>query len=138
MPDTIVILDFGSQYTQLIARRVRDLHVYCELLPHDAPRAEIARLNPRGIILSGGPASVYDPGAPTLPDFLLDLNVPLLGICYGMGLLAQKLGGRVEQSARREYGHATIQIDRAESLLSNLESPGTRHTPEIQNRKWKI
>ena len=123
MPDTIVILDFGSQYTQLIARRVRELRVYCELLPHDAPRAEIARLNPRGIILSGGPASVYDPGAPRLPDFLLDLNVPLLGICYGMGLLAQKLGGRVEQSAQREYGHATIQIDRAESLFADLPTP---------------
>ncbi len=123
MPDTIVILDFGSQYTQLIARRVRELRVYSELLPHDAPREEIARLQPRGIILSGGPASVYDPGAPALPDFLLDLDVPVLGICYGMGLLAQKLGGRVEPSAQREYGHAIVHIDRAEFLTSNLQSP---------------
>src|SRR5450756_371562 len=123
MSDTIIILDFGSQYTQLIARRVRELRVYSEILPHDATRDEIVRLNPRGIILSGGPASVYDDGAPSLPDFLLDLNVPLLGICYGMQLLAHQLGGRVEKSSTREYGHATIQIDRAEPLFSGLPSP---------------
>jgi len=121
--ETIVVLDYGSQYTQLIARRVRELRVYCELLPHDASREEITRLAPRGIILSGGPNSVYDSDAPTLADFLLDLDVPILGICYGMQLLAQALGGRVERSARREYGHATLHIDRAESLLANLPSP---------------
>ncbi|MCI0477458.1 MAG: glutamine-hydrolyzing GMP synthase, partial [Anaerolineales bacterium] len=123
MTETIVILDFGSQYTQLIARRVRELRVYCELLPHDASRDEILAARPRGIILSGGPNSVYDPGAPALADFLLDLGVPLLGICYGMQLLAHRLGGRVEKSARREYGHATIHVDRAEVLFSNLPSP---------------
>ena len=123
MSETIVILDFGSQYTQLIARRVRELRVYSEILPHDAPREEIERLNPRGIILSGGPSSVYDDGAPALPDFLLDLNVPLLGICYGMQLLAKNLGGRVEKSATREYGHSLLHIDRTESLFSNLQSP---------------
>ncbi len=118
--ETIVILDFGSQYTPLIARRVRELRVYCELLPHDAPPDEIRRLAPRGIILSGGPNSVFDPDAPTLPDFLLDLNVPLLGICYGMQLLAHQLGGRVEPSARREYGHATIYVDRPDALFADL------------------
>ncbi len=123
MPDTIVILDFGSQYTQLIARRVREQRVYSEILPHDAPRAEIERLKPRGIILSGGPSSVYDDGAPALSDFLLDLDVPLLGICYGMQLLAHRLGGRVEKSSTREYGHATVHIDYAASLFSNLPSP---------------
>lgn len=123
MTETIVILDYGSQYTQLIARRVRELRVYCELLPYDATRDEITRLAPRGIILSGGPNSVYDADAPALADFLLDLDVPILGICYGMQLLAQALGGRVECSTHREYGHATLHIDRAESLLSNLESP---------------
>ncbi|MBI4787273.1 MAG: glutamine-hydrolyzing GMP synthase [Chloroflexi bacterium] len=123
MSDTIVILDFGSQYTQLIARRVRELRVYCEILPHDAPREAITRLKPRGIILSGGPNSVYDPGAPSLPLFLLDLGLPLLGICYGMQLLAYHLGGRVEKPTVREYGHATVHIDRAESLFSNLPSP---------------
>lgn len=123
MTEAIIILDFGSQYTQLIARRVRELHVYSEILPHDASRDAILQLNPGGIILSGGPNSVYDPGAPTLPDFLLDLNLPILGICYGMQLLAHNLGGRVEKSAQREYGHAIIQIDRAENLFSNLPSP---------------
>lgn len=123
MTDTIVVLDYGSQYTQLIARRVRELHVYCELLPYDASRDDIVRLAPRGIILSGGPNSVYDADAPTLADFLLDLNVPILGICYGMQLLAQKFGGRVERSPQREYGHATIHLDHSESLLSNLRSP---------------
>ena len=103
MPDAIAILDFGSQYTQLIARRARELRVYSEIFPHDAPRDAITRLNPRGVILSGGPASVYDSGAPTLPDFLPDLGIPILGICYGMQLLARDLGGRVEKSARREY-----------------------------------
>ncbi len=123
MTETIVVLDYGSQYTQLIARRVRELRVYCELLPHDASREEITRRAPRGIILSGGPNSVYDSDAPALADFLLDLDVPILGICYGMQLLAQALGGRVERSTQREYGHATLHIDRAESLLANLPSP---------------
>ena len=120
MPDSLVILDFGSQYTQLIARRVRELHVYSEILPHDATQEEIVRLNPRGIILSGGPASVYDEGAPTLPEFLLDLGVPVLGICYGMQLLAYRLGGRVEKTATREYGPASVQVDQAGTLFANL------------------
>ncbi|MBI5653414.1 MAG: glutamine-hydrolyzing GMP synthase [Chloroflexi bacterium] len=120
LSDTIAILDFGSQYTQLIARRVRELNVYCELIPHDATRDEIARLNPRGIILSGGPASVYDDGAPALPDFIFDLNVPILGICYGLHLLARALGGRVEKSTHREYGDATITVERADALFADL------------------
>ena len=120
LTDTIAILDYGSQYTQLIARRVREAHVYCELVPHDASRAEILRLNPRGMILSGGPASVYDDGAPTLPDFLLDLNIPILGICYGLHLLALNLGGRVEASSHREYGPATVNVDHAGALFADL------------------
>ncbi len=123
MPDSIVILDYGSQYTQLIARRVRESHVYSEILAHDATRDEIARLEPRGIILSGGPASVYDPGAPVLADFIFDLGVPVLGICYGMQLLARHLGGRVEASERREYGSAAMQIDQPEPLFVNLPTP---------------
>jgi GMP synthase (glutamine-hydrolysing) len=122
MPDTLVILDFGSQYTQLIARRVRELHVYSEILPHDVPRTEIVRLNPRGVILSGGPASVYDQDAPRLPEFLLDLGVPLLGICYGMQLLAHQLGGRVERTFTREYGPSTVQVDQAGTLFADLPS----------------
>jgi GMP synthase (glutamine-hydrolysing) len=108
--EAIVILDFGSQYSQLIARRVRELEVYCELLPHTAGPEEINRLNPQGYILSGGPASVYEPGAPRLPDFVLNSQKPILGICYGMQLLTHQLGGQVDPSARREYGLAEIEL----------------------------
>src|SRR5512142_1916273 len=120
MPDTIIILDFGSQYTQLIARRVRELHVYCEILPYDAPRDAVLDRSPRGIILSGGPSSVYDAGAPGLLDWILETQVPLLGICYGMQLLAYHLGGEVARSAHREYGPATIQVERADPLFKDL------------------
>lgn len=124
--EAIVIFDFGSQYSQLIARRVREAHVYCELLPWDAPAAQVARLKPRGFILSGGPASVYDPDAPTLPDSVLTSGVPVLGICYGMQLLAQRLGGRVAPTRTREYGPAEIEPTAVDSpLMQNL--PG-RHT----------
>lgn len=122
MPDTIAILDFGSQYTQLIARRVRELHVYSEILPHNATRDEIERIHPRGIILSGGPASVYDTGAPSLAPFLTELGVPVLGICYGMHLLAQHLGGRVARLPQREYGPAILQVDVPEPLFAGLSS----------------
>ncbi len=108
--DAIAILDYGSQTAQLIARRVRELHVYCELLPWDAPSERFACLNPRGYILSGGPASVYAPGAPSLPEFVLGSGKPVLGICYGMQLLAHNLGGRVDPSARREYGQANMTV----------------------------
>jgi GMP synthase (glutamine-hydrolysing) len=106
--DAVAILDFGSQYSQLIARRVREANVYCELLPHDATPERIAALNPRGVILSGGPASVYDPGAPLIPEFVLKSGLPVLGICYGMQLLAHQLGGKVAPSSKREYGPATL------------------------------
>jgi GMP synthase (glutamine-hydrolysing) len=106
--DAVAILDFGSQYSQLIARRVREAHVYCELLPHDVTPERIAALNPRGFILSGGPASVYEPGAPTLPEFVLNSGLPILGICYGMQLLAHQLGGKVAPGTKREYGPATL------------------------------
>ncbi|HEV8574891.1 MAG TPA: gamma-glutamyl-gamma-aminobutyrate hydrolase family protein, partial [Dehalococcoidia bacterium] len=106
--ETIVIVDFGSQYSMLIARRVRECHVYCELVPHDAPWEQVERLNPRGFILSGGPASVYAEGAPQAPAWVFESGLPVLGICYGMQLLAHQLGGKVSPSTHREYGHAVI------------------------------
>jgi GMP synthase (glutamine-hydrolysing) len=106
--ETIVIVDFGSQYSMLIARRVRECHVYCELVPHDAPWEQVERLNPRGFILSGGPASVYDEGAPQAPAWVFESGLPVLAICYGMQLLAHQLGGKVSPSSHREYGHAVI------------------------------
>ncbi|MCH7999435.1 MAG: glutamine-hydrolyzing GMP synthase [Chloroflexi bacterium] len=107
-PETVVILDFGSQYSMLIARRVRDCHVYCELVPFDTPWEQVQKLNPRGFILSGGPASVYDEGAPLAPTYVFDSGLPVLAICYGMQLVAHQLGGRVAPSDEREYGHAVI------------------------------
>ncbi len=114
MTDSIAILDFGSQYAQLIARRVREAHVYCELFPWDTPAETVLALQPRGFILSGGPASVYAEGAPTLPGYVLQSGLPVLGICYGMQLLTHTLGGKVNPSLEREYGSASV-----ESLLPN-------------------
>ena len=93
--ESVVILDFGSQYSLLIARRVREAGVYCELLPHDAPFDKVAELNPKGFILSGGPASVYDDDAPLAPSYVFESRLPVLGICYGMHLMSHQLGGRV-------------------------------------------
>ncbi len=109
-PDTIVVLDFGSQYAQLIARRIRELNVYSELLPFDTPWHEIERRRPRGIILSGGPSSVYDEGAPQPAPELWSARVPILGICYGLQLMARALGGDVLAATRREYGPAAITV----------------------------
>ena len=106
--DRILILDFGSQYTQLIARRVRECHVYCELHPFDMELEAIREFAPQGIILSGGPKSVYEEGAPAVAEELFELGVPVLGICYGMQLLSRHFGGRVVSAGKREYGHAEL------------------------------
>src|ERR687886_1045224 len=108
--DAVAVIDFGSQYSQLIARRVREHHVYCELIPHDAPEERIRALKPKGFILSGGPASVYAPGAPLLPSHILESGKPILGICYGMQVLAHQLGGEVEPGTKREYGPAVLRV----------------------------
>ncbi len=108
---TIAVLDYGSQYSQLICRRVREAQVYAELIPWDRAAEALPKLKPAGIILSGGPNSVYDVGAPTLPAVVLESNVPVLGICYGLQLLAYTLGGRVALSNEREYGPAIVQLN---------------------------
>ena len=119
--EAVAILDFGSQYAQLIVRRVREARVYCGLVPWDAPHEQVERLNPRGFILSGGPASVYDEGAPTLPDYVLASGLPVLSICYGMQLLAHALGGRVAPAGEREYGPAELSVLALSSpLFANL------------------
>jgi GMP synthase (glutamine-hydrolysing) len=108
--ETIVVLDFGSQYSMLIARRVRECHVYCEVAPYDTPWEKIASLNPRGFILSGGPASVYDSGAPLPLPYIYESRLPVMGICYGMFAIAYHLGGQVTQGTKREYGHTILHI----------------------------
>jgi len=110
-PEAVVILDFGSQYSMLIARRVRECNVYCELLPHDAPWQQIERLQPKGFILSGGPASVYGENAPLAPPYVFESGLPVLGICYGMQAMVHQLGGRVAPGDRQEYGHSIIHQD---------------------------
>ncbi len=116
----ILILDFGSQYTQVIARRIRECQVYSEIVRFDTSAAEVATLRPNGLILSGGPASVYDKGAPHLDPEIFSLGIPVLGICYGMQLMAHHLGGEVEFSTRREYGPGTLRITNSSQLLEGL------------------
>jgi len=118
--EEVVVLDYGGQYSQLIARRIRDCGVFSELLPHHVPLAEVAARNPRGIVLSGGPASVYAPGAPPLDLGLLELGVPVLGICYGMQLLMHTLGGRVEQAEVGEFGRSDLHVSNAGVLLAGM------------------
>lgn len=108
--EAVIVVDFGSQYSRLIARRVRECKVYCEILPHDAPWEAVAHLDIKGVILSGGPASVYDTDAPLAPDWVYDGGVPVLGICYGMQVLVHQLGGKVTPAAKREYGRAELHL----------------------------
>ncbi len=120
--DEVVVLDYGGQYSQLIARRVRESGVFSELLPHHVGAEEVARRRPKGLILSGGPASVYADGAPALEPELLELGVPVLGICYGMQLLALELGGRVEGAEIGEFGRSQLAVGETGRLLA-----GTPH-----------
>ena len=119
-PDTVVVLDFGSQFAQLIARRVRELNVYSELLPHDTPMAELERRGAKAIILSGGPSSVYDADAPRADPAIWSGRIPVLGICYGLQLMALELGGEVVASTKREYGPATVSLTETDGIFSGL------------------
>ncbi len=122
-PSPIVILDFGSQYTQLIARRIRELHVYALILPCTVPFGDLEKMRPQALILSGGPSSVYDASAPVCDARVLELGVPVLGICYGLQWMAHHRGGKVEGAARREYGFARLEIFPPSELLDGLPAP---------------
>jgi GMP synthase (glutamine-hydrolysing) len=117
----ILILDFGAQYTQIIARRVREFGVYCEIHPWDITDAEVRAFKPRAVILSGGPESVTDAQPPKAPESVFTLGVPVLGICYGMQTMAQQLGGRVAASTEREFGYAEVTVTGACRLLDEIE-----------------
>ena len=117
----ILILDFGSQYTQLIARRIREIGVYCEIWPWDSKASDISHFAPRGIVLSGGPESVHAEDGPQAPPVVFELNVPVLGICYGLHTMAQQLGGKVEPSSFKEFGYARVTISQPSRLLQNIE-----------------
>jgi GMP synthase (glutamine-hydrolysing) len=128
--EVVIILDFGSQYSQLIARRVRELGVYSELHPFNLPLSTIRALNPKAIILSGGPASVYAPGAPRPSRKLFQLGVPILGICYGLQVIAHEMGGKVDPSARQEYGPAEVTIDDSSDLFAGLWGESRAESPD--------
>src|SRR5579884_2896639 len=137
MPESerILILDFGAQYGQLIARRVREQNVFCQIIRHDLAAERVAELKPRGLILSGGPASVYAPGAPQCDPRLFDLGIPVLGICYGMQLACHQLGGKVLPASRREFGPATCRIADSNGLFEGVPSETTvwmSHGDQVQ------
>jgi GMP synthase (glutamine-hydrolysing) len=121
MTETIIILDFGSQYTQLIARRVREAQVYSEIMPWDAPPESVLAQGPKGFILSGGPRSIYEAGAPHLPAYVLETRLPILGICYGMQALTEALDGQVAHTGRGEYGPAELQITQPSLILKETD-----------------
>jgi GMP synthase (glutamine-hydrolysing) len=122
--ETIVVVDFGSQYSLLITRRIRECKVYAELVPHDAPWEKIAALNPKGFILSGGPASTNDKGAPLAQSYIYESGLPVLGICYGMQAMAKQLGGQVGAGVKREYGHSFLHISDVDSpLFAGIDNP---------------
>ncbi len=113
----MIVIDFGSQYSMLIARRIREFHVYCEIVPHDTPWEKITALNPRGFILSGGPASAYQDDAPQAPAYVYESHLPVLGICYGMQVIARQLGGSVTPGEKHEFGHAVLHLSVPDSPL---------------------
>ena len=115
--ENVIVLDFGGQYSHLITRRIRDLSVYAELLPYDKSAKEIESLNPLGIILTGGPSSVYDDNSPKPDPKIFDLNIPILGICYGLQIIVDNMGGSITRTDKREYGKATLSIPFEQKLF---------------------
>jgi len=120
--DKIVVLDFGSQYSHLICRRLREINVYCEILPYNIPLSGLKSINPKGIILSGGPASIYSEKSPKPDSKIFDSGIPILGICYGHQLIVDHFGGKIKRTDRREYGRADLIIDNKEDLFSNINN----------------
>src|ERR1700754_3282961 len=125
--EKILIIDFGSQVTQLIARRVREAGVYCEIVPFQSADAAFERLHPKAVILSGSPASTVDEGSPRAPQGIFDSGVPVFGICYGQQTMCMQLGGRVESGHHREFGRAFLDVDTDCALFEGLWSSGSRH-----------
>ena len=118
--DLVLVVDFGAQYAQLIARRVREARVYSEIVPHTMSVAEMAAKNPAAIILSGGPSSVYEPGAPTIEDEVFSAGIPVFGMCYGFQLMAKGLGGEVAATGSREYGRTPVDVVESGTLLADI------------------
>ncbi|WP_027164337.1 glutamine-hydrolyzing GMP synthase [Mesorhizobium sp. WSM3224] len=127
LPDTVLIIDFGSQFTQLIARRIRESGVFSEIVPFQSAEAAFKRINPKAVILSGGPASTTDIGSPRAPQIVFDAGVPVLGICYGQMALCVQMGGVAESSNHREFGRAFVEIEKDSPLFEGLWAPGQRH-----------
>src|SRR5262249_18727568 len=123
--ELVLIFDFGSQFGQLIARRVREQNVFCQIVRHDLTAERVRELNPKGIILSGGPASVYEDGAPHCDPKIFDLGIPVLGICYGMQLFCHALGGKVSPHSHREYGRATLNVADQNALFKAYPAEST-------------
>ena len=126
--EKIIVIDFGGQYTQLVARRVRECNVYCEIYSYRTPLDEIRAMKPKGIILTGGPNSCYEEGAPSCTPELFELRVPVLGLCYGAQLMQHVLGGEVKRADNREYGRTEVYLDPASPLFRNLQNTKTGET----------
>ena len=122
--ELVIVIDFGGQYNQLVARRVRECNVYCEIYSYKTDLAQIKAMNPKGIILTGGPNSCYEDGAPTCTEELFNLGVPVLGLCYGAQLMMHVLGGKVEKAPVREYGKTEVMVDNSSALFTDV-SPTT-------------
>ena len=129
----ILIIDFGSQFNQLIARRVRELHVYCQIEPPGISTDEIKALNPEGIILSGGPASIYEKNSPKTDPGIFNLGIPVLGICYGMQFMVAGLGGTVEKAGKREYGFAELEVKKTEGFFE-----GVKKKEHLLDESWRF